>query len=571
MSNFSNLVNIKSNIERTLYEYIKSEFNDNSFGVDFELGFWAQYHNPEQTKRIEVEGSEYLKKDKRFVPMAIEIFDGDILAIEGIFNAEYTLPISFEIFWDDKEFADKAINAIEEVKNRQRGQIRRLSVEIDEETEEDFTMVVTANNLTPVGDIQVRMGEEYIFAEMNIYFDISKDVLYGNQVRVYLSYLGSEEVNYEWVTLEEETVFIDFDTTTDIDPPEAPNLIWRKLISEELSFTYNSETFEVDAVVTDESNNIEILKSTFQTSGSWLESQDDGKRYLLLAKNGYCIAEEIFEPGEFRELVPVIDGSTNYDEEVVLGSLSELEEAISELDISGKAEGYRYGFTVDGVLFAIYKVEITVDKHQIGFGATIKSHDRLVTSYSSETNQASLEIELDTNYPFDSGEEEGEILAFLYGGASEASVLFGHVEKENVYEFYISQEVDEEEESEEYRIYPLSPSMGRDNTPETIQNFNRTQAYSIVQESEYDISFALIMKDDELHWKILEDIVNKNFLQERYKLRLEFNRFDQTTKQLVPKFEFVDTVMILNGMINFGIGEEISGAVVFKKYIKEDE
>ena len=570
MGEFSNLVSIKANIEETLYKYIKQEFNDNSFDVDFEMGFWSQYHDTEQTKRISVEGSQYLKKDKQFTPMAIEVFDGDILAIEGMFNAEYTIPLSFEVAWDDKEYADRVINAIEEVKNRHRGQIRRLNVPIDEETNEEFTMVVTANNLTPVGNVSVRAGREYLFASLNFYFDISKDIIYGNQVRVFLSYLGSEQLNFEWEPTSPFSVpDYDIGIGETASEPSTAGLKLRQLDNETFEFNHGDDTSLLGDVFYSTEQTVENMMDTFSTSGAWQSTQDDGKQYTLVGQNGYVVATENFIPGTIKELVPITDGTTNYNEEVVLEQITDLQDEIDELDFETKEVGYRYGFTYNGNLFVIYEVVEETDQHFITYGSKQFTHDRLVTDYSSETSVSTLKHTLDTTYSF-TDESDGERIAFQYGGASDDKLLFSEVEVIENYSYFVSVQVEDEEEPEEFRIYPLTPSLSRDNTPETIQNFQRTQSYSIIQESEYDVTFAIIFKDDDLHWQIMQDIVNKNFLQDRYKLRLEFNRYN-SEGELVPKFEFIDEVVIINGLVNFSIGEEMSGVVSFKKFIKDDE
>ena len=563
MSDFSNLVNIKSNIERTLYEYLKKEFNDNSFGIHFEMGFWVQYNTPDLTKRIEVEDNPYLKKDQVITPMAIEVFDGDILALEGMFNAEYTIPLSFEIVWDDPVYADNVINAIEEVKNRHRGQIRRLNVTVGEESEL-FTATVTTGNLSPVGDVEPIRGREHVFASINFYFDISKDILYGNQVRFYLRHLGSENFNYDW-ELTSETEYVDFEQEIE---PEATdeNQIWKKPDAEIFSFSYLDKSFTVDEVIHNDSQTVNSIKNDFLTSGSWLNTGQDGRVYILYGQDGYVIAEEVYDPTPYKELIADNSGNTNYDEEVVLSSPGDLENEISNLDFSLKDEGYRYGFTYQGTLFVVYEVKEQQEQHELIFGQVINSHDALVETYISETNTEALKSLINSN--FDTSEiPSGKKYGFMYNLGQNILVGTASIEEDHLY--YISVKPEDTSPMEEHRIYPLAPQFNRNNTPEIIQNFNLSQASGIIQESEYDLSFGLIMKDDEVHWKIIEDIVKKNYLQDRYQIRLEFNRYDG--EEMIKVFDYVDDVVILNGSLNFSIGEEMTSVITFKKYLKKDD
>ena len=561
MSGFSNLVNIKSNIERTIYDYLKKEFNDNSFDIHFEMGFWVQYNNPELTKRIDVEGQPYLKKDQQITPMAIEAFDGDILALEGLFNAEYTIPLSFEIVWDDKEYANRVISAIEEVKNRHRGQIRRLSVDTGEEVEQ-FTATVTTGNLSPFGDVEPIRGREHVFASINFFFDISKDILYGNQVRFYMRYLGSEDFDYIWESTS-PTSNVDFiqeeePTATD------KNQIWKKPDSEQLVFNYDNKNFDVDAFIKDETTNINNLKNNFYMNGYWSNTGEDGMTYILYANNGYVIATEIYDPTPYKSLEQT--SSTSYDEEVVLSSPSDLESEVASVDISEKSQGYNYGFTYEGVLFAVYTVVEHQSTHDLEFGDTQHTHDILNDTYEAYTDVDALKTEIDSNFDMSSA-EPNEKYAFIHNNGQ--SLLIGTTKNEIVHLYYVSVKDDSEEPEEETRLYPLSPQFNRQNTPEIIQNYNISQASGMIQESEYDLSFGLILKDDDIHWKIIEDIVKKEFLQDRYEIRLEFNRYDG--ENVVKKFDYIDEVVILNGSLNFSIGEEMTCVLTLKKYLKDDD
>lgn len=323
----NDLIKIEADLEKAITDYIREELNDNSYGIEFHLGFWYQNENKEEEIRVDKEGSPF-KESKQYVPCVIEVFDGNILGLEGIFNVEYTVPITFQIRIDDDEeksgtFFETVVRAINEVKNKNRGQLKRLKVEYqdaqNETKNELFTTATTTQNLTPVGELELIRGENYVFGQMEWNFDISKDVIYGNQVHIFLKPLGGE----------------------------------------------------------------------------------------------------------------------------------------------------------DGV-----------------------------------------EIEIPSQ-----------------------------------------------------RIYPLEPGMDRDNTPESIQNFGVSQAFTIMQESEYSMSFGIIMKDDDLHWHLLKEHVNKVNLQELYEIKLKFFGFDGDI--MTEKFEFTDTVIILNSMLFFSIGEEMSMSLSFKRYIDE--
>ena len=135
---------------------------------------------------IEVEDVPFGLEKSRIVPMTIEAYDGRITALEGIFNAEYMVPLTFQINIDDPDFLNDTINALNEFKNSLRGQMFRLPVETSTQTEH-FTIVTTTDNVTPRGNLSIMMGDNYAFATLNVSFDISKDLSYGNQVHIYLA------------------------------------------------------------------------------------------------------------------------------------------------------------------------------------------------------------------------------------------------------------------------------------------------------------------------------------------------------------------------------------------------
>ncbi len=201
MADWSNVVVIESDIERLLTDYIREELNDNSFDVIFDLGFWVRVNvDGTHVMQIKPEGF-YHGTDKQVVPVVIEDYDGQILALEGLFNAEYTLPLTFQVPIEDQELMINTINAINEVKNRNRQQLRRFRLDTRTEQIEYFTAVVTTNNLTPIGDSDIQMGKDYVYSNINFFFDISKDVLYGNQFEVYMTE-EDEPDEADWVRLQ---------------------------------------------------------------------------------------------------------------------------------------------------------------------------------------------------------------------------------------------------------------------------------------------------------------------------------------------------------------------------------
>jgi len=178
---------LEADIENALTGYIRDELNSNSFGVKFSLGFWYN-DNPrgkmgEDTFKV-VDGSPFEYEETDVVPMTIEQFDGNITALEGVFNAEYSIPLTFQVDIENEDHFQNVVSAINEIKNRNRAQLRRLPVTTNKTdgttVDENFNMVIATNNLTPVGDFEPIKGKRWIFSQLTFFFDISKDILYGN-------------------------------------------------------------------------------------------------------------------------------------------------------------------------------------------------------------------------------------------------------------------------------------------------------------------------------------------------------------------------------------------------------
>ena len=321
------LIPLQTDIERALTDFIRSEINNNSYDIKFSLGYWTNTTDREgqNVEIIEVEGSKYETEEVRIVPMSIESYVGNITNIEGLLNADYTIPLTFQIYVDDQDHFDDAINAINEFKNNLRGQIKRLEVSHNNVTE-TFTAVTSTDNLTPQGNLSIMMGQTYAFAGLNISFDISKDINYGNQVWIYLA---------------------EYDDTT---------------------------------------------------------------------------------------------------------------------------------------------------------GETLP--DNLPTDYN--------------------------------------------------------------------RIFALAPSFNRTNNPEAFQNFNTSDVVHIVKDTEYTFAMQMFIKDDDFHWGLLEEVINKNSLNKPYLLKLDFKNYN-INNELVTKFSFTDPVIILDATPSFSIGEPQYLEVAFGKYLTESE
>lgn len=185
---------LEADIENALTDFIRDALNANSFGVRFSLGFWFN-----DNERGEM-GKETIKvdndnpfdyKETDTVPMTIEQFDGNITALEGVFNAEYSIPLTFQVDIENEEHFDNVTSAINEVKNKHRAQLRVLPVTTTKtdgsKVDENFNMVMTTDNLTPVGDVEPIQGKRWAFAQLTFFFDISKDILYGNHAIYKLS------------------------------------------------------------------------------------------------------------------------------------------------------------------------------------------------------------------------------------------------------------------------------------------------------------------------------------------------------------------------------------------------
>lgn len=194
----SNLLKIEADIERALTDFIREKLNSNTYNILFSLGFWVNSNDRDSNARTEivVEGNKYELKTKKFVPMTIEGYDGNITALEGIFNAEYMVPLTFQINTECPVFMNDVINALNEFKNSLRGQIFRIPINVEGEPQY-FSIVTSTDNVTPVGGLDVMSGENYAYAMLGVSFDISKDLSYGNQVEIYIGEIDSnKKVNH---------------------------------------------------------------------------------------------------------------------------------------------------------------------------------------------------------------------------------------------------------------------------------------------------------------------------------------------------------------------------------------
>ena len=452
----NNILTINNDIELAITEYLKDELNKNSFGVTFDMGFWF---NKDQSRGknelyIKTEGKT-LPEAKRVVPMVIEAFDGEILPIEGLFNVEYTVPLTFQININDKKLFMDTINAINEFKNKHRGKLKRFELPyIDKDGKEQVEMMTSAistDNLTPVGDIDIQKGEQYSFGSLNIHFDFSKDISYGNQVHIYLK-VPDFEVKYVWEEI------------------EAPKNIIGLPVSPVNTNINNIAVFEPN-----------VIRGVAQTT----------ERDLIFGD----IDDSDFEP------LPSLTPPFNLREEQV-------------------------DFTGLNIMQAQNRLTIEVPWKQKGDGYIY------TVTYGNSGNQFRAKVVVFQSIKWYKSRLEGSIDASQYT-----------------------------------RVYPLSPSLSRDNTPESIQNFETPQARFVLQESEYTISFTFVVKEDNLHYAILEDLVNKPHLNTKYDLLMIWNWFDGG-KTLKPKFTFEDRVTIIDGVNYFGIGEEQAFSVTFKKHLE---
>lgn len=183
---------IHSNIEKKITDFLREELNDNSQEITFKMGFW-NYKDDTEGRYIDASDEDNPKSTEvkeKYIPTVIDVFDGDILGIEGIFNTEYTAPVQFMLTADNDKMMMDAISAIEETKHRLRGNYYRWKIEYEDEDgnekHEFFNVVTDTDNLTPIGDTDEQMGERYVFAQLNINFGISHKILYGNHTAMYI-------------------------------------------------------------------------------------------------------------------------------------------------------------------------------------------------------------------------------------------------------------------------------------------------------------------------------------------------------------------------------------------------
>ncbi len=193
-----NLKKIKSNIEKTITDYLSEELNKNSEGIYFDTGFWySTTDRDSQNKKVITTDDGFQYEQEQIVPFVIESYDGDIVGLEGIFSVEYDVPITFQIAVSDPDFFGKAVEAIDEVKNNNRGQMRRWSISLEDTEGNDiteyFTALINTDNLTPAGDIELQKGRRYVFGQINYSFTITHDISVGNQVHIEMKEKGDEE------------------------------------------------------------------------------------------------------------------------------------------------------------------------------------------------------------------------------------------------------------------------------------------------------------------------------------------------------------------------------------------
>jgi hypothetical protein len=200
------MAQINFDVERAITEFIGEKLNDNTYKVPFVLGFWHEMDEYEAgnvggsfTKEIRLSDS-YETKLEKYVPCVIESYDGDILAIDDVFNATYTIPMTFQIsITHSEDLLIETASAINDMKNSFRGNIYRVNAGTTEEPMW-FTMTLATNALTPTGDIEFQGGERYVFASLNIDIDLSTNLVYGNQVEFYLTDKANPQTA-DWVRI----------------------------------------------------------------------------------------------------------------------------------------------------------------------------------------------------------------------------------------------------------------------------------------------------------------------------------------------------------------------------------
>lgn len=423
---------LKHDMEQEITRYIRDELNKNSLDIIFELGFWASYtEDGENLTKIQVD--DVYSKEVRVVPLTIEIYDGEILPIEGLINLTYTTPLTFQIYSEDKEFMIDVINSINDFKNKHKNKLHRFEFNT-ENGKEYLTATIATDNLTPYGNMDIQMGKDYIFGTLNVFFDISKDISYGNQVEVYLK-VPDYETTYFWSpTIEQE----DFDFEQDEEPTITnEGQIWRKSTGIEKTLT-----------------------TTF------------------------------FEPDVYDKTVT--DYSTSSAEEAIMMFTSEYD-------------------------------------------------------WQSEPDGTVIRVQYNTGYFY-------------------ATVVYG----DEQFEYYVSKIEGDIDISEYTRIYPIAPALMRNNIQENIQNFEKSEAENILQESDFTITFNLIVKEDNLHYKILEDLINKLKLNTVYTIKMVWKWYNGK-KELEEKIVFEKNVIIISGNVMFGIGEEQVIVLSLGKYLETED
>jgi len=268
---------IEADIEKALTDFVREKINDNSFDVDFKLGFWATAEittaNGETFQEIAVPGHPYKTKRKNYVPIAIEGYDGNILNIKGIFNIDYTLPLTFQIMLDEDDettytFFDDVINAINEFKNNLRGMVWKLEVETENGTQ-SFNMVTGTDNLTPTDDIEIMAGKKYVRGSINLHFDISKDILYGNMVHMYMSEFDE---NIGGLSTDPERVYPLAPSFSRENEPES----WQNFNTRESQHSFKTTSFDHGAIIFVEDKDLHWTLMQDVT-----EKEELNKRYVL--------------------------------------------------------------------------------------------------------------------------------------------------------------------------------------------------------------------------------------------------------------------------------------------------
>lgn len=207
-------MSVKHNVRETaIRQYILDRFTDNPIGIPFRMGtvslddstqellVYSLKFNNEGLFDVEssIDMNTYMETKKSVVIMETSGLAGDFLAHPNIQKGSFSANIEILVNIDSS-MSEIIKSMIEHVRNSFIGRLDTLKVYQRDWTNEDaveepvyYTIVSNASSLDFGNPFEIN-GRRYLIFNFNIDFDVSKDIIYGNQIEWKLAFYNEQGV-----------------------------------------------------------------------------------------------------------------------------------------------------------------------------------------------------------------------------------------------------------------------------------------------------------------------------------------------------------------------------------------